>query len=178
MVQIQRRMPSFFGVSVRFKDAILWHGTNTDTNFAQSGACWPPNLWHNQHSRSFSAYIPSLCLIFFFISYKIYWYQKRHTLGHRKCNRVNKSSKSRKEVNDWFGKADNQSNKVLKKNNFRSGMDLSLSSKHVLFLSLQWHHIKQWGTIVHIWPFWWWPNLPCQQARSPNWRCLLVTQPW
>ena len=29
-------------------------------------------------------------------------------------------------------------------------MDLSLSSKHLLFLSFQRHHNKQWGTINHI----------------------------
>jgi len=29
------------------------------------------------------------------------------------------------EENNWFHKADNQSKKVLKKNNLRSGMDLS-----------------------------------------------------
>ena len=32
-------------------------------------------------------------------------------------------------------------------------MDLSLSSKHLLFLSLQRHHNKQWGTINHIYTF-------------------------
>ena len=46
------------------------------------------------------------------------------------------------EENDWFCKADNQSKKVIKKYNLRSGMDLSESSKHLLFLSLQRHHIK------------------------------------
>ena len=45
-------------------------------------------------------------------------------------------------------------------------MDLSLSSKHLLFLSLQRHHIRQRGTIIHIWMFQWRPNRPCQQARS------------
>ena len=73
--------------------------------------------------------------------------------------------KSRKEENDWFCKVANQSNKVLKKKSLRSGMDLSLSSKHLLFLSLQRHHIKQRGTINHIWPFLWRPNLPCYQAK-------------
>ena len=60
------------------------------------------------------------------------------------------SIKSKIEESDWFHKAANQSNKVLKKNNLSSGMDLSLSSKHLLFLSPQRHHIKQWGTINHI----------------------------
>ena len=32
-------------------------------------------------------------------------------------------------------------------------MNLSLSSKHLLFLSLQRHHNKQWGTINHIYTF-------------------------
>ena len=74
----------------------------------------------------------------------------------------------KKEENDWFCKVENQSNKVLKKNNLRSGMDLSLSSKNLLFLSLQRHHIKQWGTINHIWLFRWCPSQHCQQARSPT----------
>ena len=40
------------------------------------------------------------------------------------------SKKSRKDKNDWFHKTANQSIKVLKKNSFKSDMDLSLSSKH------------------------------------------------
>ena len=79
---------------------------------------------------------------------------KRDTLVHKgSTNQVQKLQESRKEENDWFHKAANQSNKVLKKNNLRSGMDLSLSLKHLLFLFLQRHHIKQWGTINHIGPF-------------------------
>ena len=63
---------------------------------------------------------------------------------------LQESIKSKIEESDWFQKADNQSKKILKKNNLRSRMDLSESSKHLLFLSLQRHHIKQWGTIIHI----------------------------
>ena len=65
-------------------------------------------------------------------------------------NQEQKLLKTRKEENNLFRKADNQSNKVLKKNNLRSSMNISLSSKHLLFLSLQRHHIKHWGTIIHI----------------------------
>jgi len=57
------------------------------------------------------------------------------------------------QENDWFRKPNNQSNKVLKKNNLTSSMDLSLFSKHLLFLSSQNHHIKRWGTIIHICSF-------------------------
>ena len=67
--------------------------------------------------------------------------------------KLQESKKSRKEGKDWFCKAANQSIKVLKKNCFKSDMDLSLSSKHRLFLSLQRHHNKQWGIISHIYPF-------------------------
>ena len=70
------------------------------------------------------------------------------------------------QENDWFRKLDNQYNKVLKKNNLRSSIDLSLSTKHLLFLSLQRNHIKWWIT-NNIRPFRWQPSLPCQQARSP-----------
>ena len=38
------------------------------------------------------------------------------------------SKKLRKDKNDWFRKAADQSIKVLKKNSFKSDMDLSLSS--------------------------------------------------
>ena len=64
--------------------------------------------------------------------------------------KLQESRKSRKEENDWFRIAANQSNNILKKNNLRSSMDLSLSSKHLLFHSLQRPHIEQWGTINHI----------------------------
>ena len=66
--------------------------------------------------------------------------------------KLQESRKSRQEKNDWFHMAANQSNKVLKKNNLRSAMDLLFSSKHLLFLYLQIqrHHIKQWGTINQI----------------------------
>ena len=46
--------------------------------------------------------------------------------------KLQESKKSRKDEKDWFRKAANQSIKVLKKNSFKSDMDLSLSSKHRL----------------------------------------------
>jgi len=57
--------------------------------------------------------------------------------------KLHKSRNSRKEENDWFRKANSQSTKVLKKNNLKSNMDLTLSSKNLLFLSLQRHHIRR-----------------------------------
>ena len=69
--------------------------------------------------------------IYFLISNKFYWYQKRDTLAHRDCTGVNnlvqkwqESRKTRREENDWFRKTNNQSNKILKKNSLRSGMDI------------------------------------------------------
>ena len=50
-------------------------------------------------------------------------------------------------------------------------MDLSLSSKNLLFLSFQIYHIKQWGISIQICPFRWRPNWPYQQARSPTTDC-------
>ena len=44
--------------------------------------------------------------------------------------KLQESKKSRKDEKDWFCKAANQFIKVLKKNSFKSNMDLSLSSKH------------------------------------------------
>ena len=76
--------------------------------------------------------------------------KKGSTLVHIECTRgqtiKNKNYKNlrnqEKIKNDWFHKAANQYIKVLKKNSFKSNMDLSLSSKHQLFLSLQRHHNK------------------------------------
>ena len=67
--------------------------------------------------------------------------------------KLQESKKTIKDEKDWFRNAANQSIKILKKNSFKSDMDLSLSLKHRLFLSLQRHHNKQWGTISHIYPF-------------------------
>ena len=67
--------------------------------------------------------------------------------------KLQESKKSRKDKKDWFCKVANQFIKVLKKNSLKSDMDLSLSSKHQLFLSLQRHHKKQRGIINHIYPF-------------------------
>ena len=123
-------------------------------------------------SHIVSTYLLKQFFFFFLISNKFYWYHKRDTLLQRECTGgQQKLQESRKEENDWFRKVANQSNKVLKKKSLRSSMDLSLSSKHLLFISLQRHHIKQWGTINHIWPFLWWPSLSCQQARSPKTDC-------
>ena len=97
---------------------------------------------------------------FFLISNKFIDIKKGNTLVHKECTRgqtiKNKNYKNlrnqEKIKNDWFHKAANQYIKVLKKNSFKSNMDLSLSSKHLLFLSFQKHHNKQWGTINHINP--------------------------
>ena len=62
------------------------------------------------------------------------WAYKGSTNQEQKSQ---ESRKSRKEENDWLRKVANQSNKVLKKNSLRSSMDLSLSSKHLLFLSFK-----------------------------------------
>ena len=72
--------------------------------------------------------------------------------------KLHKSSKSKIEEKGWFLHTANQSNKVLKNRSFRSGIERSLSSKHLLFLSFQIHHIKQWGTTIHIFPLQWRPN--------------------
>ena len=59
--------------------------------------------------------------------------------------KLQESRKSIKEGKDWLCKTNNQSLKVLKKISLKSGMEFSRSSKHLQFLSLQRHHIKQWG---------------------------------
>ena len=88
--------------------------------------------------------------VFFFISNKFIDIKKGNTLVHKECTRgqtiKNKNYKNlrnqEKIKNDWFHRAANQSIKVLKKNSFKSDMDLSLSSKHLLFLFLHRHHNK------------------------------------
>ena len=46
--------------------------------------------------------------------------------------KLQESKKPRKDKNDWFCNAANQSIKVLKKNNFKSDLDLSLDRKSVV----------------------------------------------
>ena len=81
--------------------------------------------------------------------------------------RLQKSSKSKIEKG-WFLHIENQSNKVRKKRSLRLGIERSMSSKHLLFLSFQIHHIKQRGTTFQISPLRWRPKRPCQQAKSPT----------
>ena len=61
---------------------------------------------------------------------------------------------------------DNQSNEVLKKNNLRTSIEFSVSSKLLLFISLQMNHIKQGGMIIQIWLFRWRTHRPYKQAKS------------
>ena len=60
---------------------------------------------------------------------------------------------------EWLPTKHIQSVSILKKNNLRSAIVLSKSSKHRLLLSRQMHHIKQWGTAIQITPLWWRLNL-------------------
>ena len=50
----------------------------------------------------------------------------------------------------WPPMADNQSNEELKKGKLEIRHRISVSSKLLLFLSLQMHHIKQGGIIIQI----------------------------
>ena len=112
--------------------------------------------------------------IFFLISNKNSLISKRERHPSTPQGRTNqkrtlqKSRKSKIEEKWWFLHTKNQSSKVLKKRSLRSGMERSLSSKHLLFLSFQIYHIKQWGTTIQISPLRWRPKRPCQQAKSPT----------
>ena len=79
---------------------------------------------------------------------------------------LQKSSTSKIVEKCWFLHTENQSNKVQKKRSLRLGMECSMSSKHLPFLSFQIHHIKQRGTTFQISPLRWRPKRPCQQAKS------------
>jgi len=85
--------------------------------------------------------------LFIFISNKIIIdIKKGHPRIQGSNNQLHKLHKSIKLTTKnkvWLCPADNQSNRVLKKYNLRSGIILSVSSKLLLFLSLQRHHIKQ-----------------------------------
>ena len=61
--------------------------------------------------------------------------------------------------------ADSQSNKVLKKNNLRLGIELSVPSELPLFLSLQMHHIKQCKNFL----------LSCKQTKKKKKRLKVDT---
>ena len=76
-------------------------------------------------------------ITFFFISNKFINIKKKgvYKESNNQEQKLQESRKSRKDKNDWFRNAVNQSIKVLKKNSFKSDIDLSLSSKHLLFLS-------------------------------------------
>ena len=59
------------------------------------------------------------------------WSVQRVNNSSTKITRIKEIKKKKK--NDWFRITANQSNKVLKKNNLRSGMNLSLSSNTYYF---------------------------------------------
>ena len=108
---------------------------------------------------------------FFLISNKYIYQESPNYTGiipgwNNQLQKLLKSNKSTIEKEEKFLKAVSQSNKVQKKKNLRSGIKCSVSSKLLLFLSLQMHHIRQFGIIVQMWPFRWRPNWPCQQTRS------------
>ena len=94
-----------------------------------------------------------LILLFFYINKKDSLIKKREApkyIGSIQGNtnqerKLQKSSKSKIEKG-WFLHIENQSNKVRKKRSLRLGIERSMSSKHLLFLSFQIHHIKQSGT--------------------------------
>ena len=112
---------------------------------------------------------------FFFISNKILLIRKQETPKHtgsiqgraNQERKLQKSSKSKREK-EWFLQTENHSSKVRKKRSLMSGIVRSESSKHLLFLSFQMHHIKQGGTIFQITPLRRRPKWPCQQARRPT----------
>ena len=80
-------------------------------------------------------------------------------------HKVQKSMKSWTEEKERKPDTVTQSRRVLRKKSLRSETDLSKSSKCQLFLSLQMHHIKQWGIAIQIAEFRCLPNFPCQQAN-------------
>ena len=73
------------------------------------------------------------------------------------------SIKSKREVKRREPKDGSQWNKEFRKNNFRSGMVLSRSSKLLALHSYYKHHIKQWGTASQILLYRWHSNQPCQE---------------
>ena len=72
----------------------------------------------------------------------------------------------KKKKKDQNSNTTTQSKRVLKKKSLRSGTFFSESSKLLLFLSHQMHHIQQCGTAIQIAPFPCHTSFPCQQAKS------------
>ena len=103
--------------------------------------------------KKFKWQCDELILLFFYINKKDSLIKKREApkyIGSIQENtnqerKLQKSSKSKIEKG-WFLHIENQSNKVRKKRSLRLGIERSMSSKHLLFLSFQIHHIKQRGT--------------------------------
>ena len=73
------------------------------------------------------------------------------------------SIKSKREVEEKEPKDGSQWIKEFWKNNFRSGMVLSRSSKLLVLHSYYKHHIKQWGTASQILLCWWCPKWTCKE---------------
>ena len=131
--------------------------------------------WHVSFEKKFKWQCDELILIFLYINKKDSLIKKREApkyIGSIQGNtnqeqKLQKSSKSKIEKG-WFLHIENRSNKVRKKRSLRLGIERSMSSKHLLFLSFQIHHIKQRGTTFQISLLWWRPKRPCQQAKSPT----------
>jgi len=64
--------------------------------------------------------------------------------------------------------ANNQSNKVLKKITLGLAWISHYLQNNCYFFPYNDTTLNNGEQFVHIWPFWWWPTLPCQQARSPT----------
>ena len=116
----------------------------------QNCRCHHEHLMHKKKNY-FVNYVKLNFFFFFLISNEdLLISKKRHpkyTRSIQGCTyqiqKLHKSSKSKIEEKGWFLHIENQSNMVLKNNSLRSGIERSLSSKHLLFLSSQINHIKQ-----------------------------------
>ena len=85
------------------------------------------------------------------------------------------SKNSTRDIKENKPEIDIHSNRVRRNKVFKPKIFLSLSSNVRSFLSLQMHHIKQWGIAFQISMFQCQPNPPCQQANKSTTR-LGITQ--
>ena len=116
-----------------------------------------------------------ILFFFFFISNKNSLIFKKETPKHTGSiqgktsqeRKLQESSKSKIEKG-WFLHTGNQSSKVRIKRCLMLGIARPESSKHLLFISFQIHHIKQGGTTFQITPLQRRPKWHCQQAKSPT----------
>ena len=144
----------------------LWHGSR---NPKESKYKWPQVTCHRTKQNK---------MIFFFLDrwQKNFIKKKIANLstlgmyngGKNQEPKLQWSSKAGREKQEQSNKATLQISRICKKEDLISSKEHSHPSKHLAFLSLQIHHIKQWGTSLQKIILRCCPNLPCQDSNTSS----------